>query len=289
MLCLGKSSDRPKTGARTIVTKTPMRNTSKRTDYTRRSKPAGASDSGWIWGRHAVLAAVANKRREILELKVTRNAARELPAGTDHEQVEPRAIDHALPDGAVHQGFAARARALPSESVNGVIDPTHGALLVLDQITDPHNVGAILRSAAAFGIRAVVMQDRKAPPLFGTVCKSAVGAAERVPHVSVTNIADTLLEFRKAGRHVLGLAGEAELDLATAIAAPDGKGWGPGLVLVMGSEDKGLRQRVAECCDELVRIPMTGAVESLNVSNAAAIALYEAAKWRPVRDETPSA
>ena len=80
-----------------------------------------------------------------------------------------------------------------------------------------------------------------------------------------------------------------ELDLATALAAPDGKGWGPGLVLVMGSEDKGLRQRVAECCDQLVRIPMTDTVESLNVSNAAAIALYEAAKWRPVRDETPSA
>lgn len=108
-----------------------------------------------------------------------------------------------------------------------MIDPTHGALLVLDQITDPHNVGAVLRSAAAFGIRAVIMQDRKAPPLFGTVCKSAVGAAERVAHVRVTNIADTLLEFRKAGRHVLGLAGEAELDLATALAAPDGKGWGP--------------------------------------------------------------
>ncbi|MFY0638995.1 MAG: 23S rRNA (guanosine(2251)-2'-O)-methyltransferase RlmB [Maricaulis maris] len=289
MLCLGKSGDRPKTGARTIVTKTPMRNTSKRTDYSRRSKPSGTGDSGWIWGRHAVLAAVANTRREILELKVTRNAARELPDGTEHQQVEPRAIDHALPDGAVHQGFAALARALPPESVNGVIDPTHGALLVLDQITDPHNVGAVLRSAAAFGIRAVVMQDRKAPPLFGTVCKSAVGAAERVAHVRVTNIADTLLEFRKAGRHVLGLAGEAELDLSPALAAPDGKGWGPGLVLVMGSEDKGLRPRVAEACDQLVRIPMTGEVESLNVSNAAAIALYEAAKWRPVKDETPSA
>lgn len=265
------------------MTKTFMRNTAKRTDYSRRSKPAGTGDSGWVWGRHAVLAAIDNPRRKIIELMVTRNAARDLPEGTQATVTEPKAIDHALPGGAVHQGFAARVAALEPESVNGVIDPTHGALLVLDQITDPHNVGAILRSAAAFGIRAVVMQDRKAPPLFGTVCKSAVGAAERVPHVRVTNIADTLEDFRKAGRHVLGLAGESETDLADALAGSDGKGHGPGLVLVMGSEEKGLRPRVADHCDQLVRIPMTQAVESLNVSNAAAIALYEAAKWRPAR------
>ena len=265
------------------MTKTFMRNTAKRTDYSRRSKPAGTGDSGWVWGRHAVLAAIDNPRRKIIELMVTRNAARDLPEGTDANITEPKAIDHALPAGAVHQGFAAKVAALAPESVNGVIDPTHGALLVLDQITDPHNVGAILRSAAAFGIRAVVMQDRKAPPLFGTVCKSAVGAAERVPHVRVTNIADTLEDFRKAGRHVLGLAGESETDLADALAGSDGKGHGPGLVLVMGSEEKGLRPRVADHCDQLVRIPMTQAVESLNVSNAAAIALYEAAKWRPAR------
>ena len=268
------------------MTKTFMRNTPKRTDYTRRSKPAAAGDSGWIWGRHAVLAAVANPRRRILELRVTRNAARELPEATEHTLSEPRAIDDALPAGAVHQGFAARAAALEPEHANAVTDPTHGALLVLDQITDPHNVGAILRSAAAFGIRAVIMQDRKAPPLFGTVCKSAVGAAERVPHVRVVNIADTLLDMRKAGRFVLGLAGEAELDLAEALAGPDGKGHGPGLVLVMGSEEKGLRPRVAKACDQLVRIPMSEMIESLNVSNAAAIALYEAAKWRPARGQS---
>ena len=270
------------------MTKTPMRNTPRRTDYSHRSKPAGTGDSGWIWGRHAVLAAVTNPRRRILDLKVTRNAARDLPEGAPHTVCEPRTIDNDLPAGAVHQGFAARAAALEPEHVNGIVDPTHGALLVLDQITDPHNVGAILRSAAAFGIRAVVMQDRKAPPLFGTVCKSAVGAAERVPHVRVTNIADTLTDFRKAGRFVLGLAGEGETALAEALAGPDGKGYGPGIVLVMGSEEKGLRPRVASTCDLLVRIPMTQAVESLNVSNAAAIALYEAAKWRPARSGAPS-
>lgn len=268
------------------MTKNPRRNSPKRPDYTRGSRPAGAGDSGWIWGRHAVLAAVENPRRKILELRVTRNAARDLPEGCEAQVLEPHAIDNDLPPGAVHQGFAARAAALEPEPVNAVTDPTHGIVLVLDQITDPHNVGAIMRSAAAFGVRAVVMQDRKAPPLFGTVCKSAVGAAERVPHVRVTNIADTLESFRKAGRFVLGLAGESETDLAGALAGPDGQGLGPGLVLVMGSEEKGLRPRVASACDALVRIPMTGAVESLNVSNAAAIALYEAAKWRPARPES---
>ncbi|MHA6289659.1 TrmH family RNA methyltransferase [Maricaulis sp. CAU 1757] len=269
------------------MTKNFMRNTPKRTDYTRRSGPSAANDSGWIWGRHAVLAAVANPRRRILELKATRNAARDLPEDSGVEICEPRVIDHALPAGAVHQGFAARAAALEPDHVNAITDPTHGTVLVLDQITDPHNVGAVLRSAAAFGVRAVVLQDRKAPPLFGTVCKSAVGAAERVAHVRVVNIADTLLAFRKAGRTVLGLAGEAETGLAEALAGPDGKGHGAGLVLVMGSEEKGLRPRVADACDQLVRIPISADVESLNVSNAAAIALYEAAKWRPASGGAP--
>lgn len=263
------------------MTKPFNRNTRKRTDYTRRSSPADAGKSGWIWGRHAVLAAVDNPRREIHTLHVTRNAARELSEAAEHVLTEPAEIDRLLPAGAVHQGFAAKAAALEPESVNGILDPTHGAVLVLDQVTDPHNVGAVLRSAAAFGIRAVVLQDRKAPPFFGTVCKSAVGAAERVGHVRVTNIADTLLAMRDRGRYVIGLAGESEHDLAEAIAGPDAAGRGPGLVLVMGSEEKGLRPRVAEACDQLARIPMTQNVESLNVSNAAAIALYEAAKWRP--------
>lgn len=270
------------------MAKPPMRNTPKRADYTRRSKPSETDNSGWIWGRHAVLAAVENPRRKIISLHATRNAARDLPDDAGAEVCEPRHIDHVLPAGAVHQGFAAKVEALPAEPVAAVADPTHGALLVLDQITDPHNVGAILRSAAAFGARAVVMQDRKAPPLFGTVCKSAVGAAERVAHVRVTNIADTLQTFRDAGRHVLGLAGESETDIADALAGPDGKGLGPGVVLVLGSEDKGLRPRVADHCDALVRIPMSGNVESLNVSNACAIALYEMAKWRPAKGGAPS-
>jgi 23S rRNA (guanosine2251-2'-O)-methyltransferase len=261
-----------------------MRNTPNRPDYTRRSSPYETAKDGWIWGRHAVLAAVENPRRQIIEIRATRNAARELPETVTPVICEPKEIDRFLPGGAVHQGFAVHAKALEPETVRGVTDPTHGLVLVLDQITDPHNVGAIMRSAAAFGVRAIVMQDRKAPPLFGTVCKSAVGAAERVSHVRVTNIANTLINFREAGRHVIGLAGDADTELSEALSGPAGAGHGASLVLVLGSEDKGLRQRVAENCDQLVKIPMSGEIESLNVSNAAAIALFEAAKWRPVRE-----
>lgn len=225
-----------------------------------------------------MLAALANPRRKRLRLAVTRNAESELPAGVAAQVMLPAEIDALLPPGAVHQGFALLAAALEGESLNAVADPTHGLLLVLDQVTDPQNAGAIFRSAAAFGARAVIMQDRKAPPLAGALAKAAVGAAETVPHVRVTNIADAILDLRKAGRFTVGLAGEAQLALHEALAGPDGKGQGPGLVLVLGAEDKGLRPRVAESCDLLARIPTTGAVESLNVSTAAAVALYEA--WR---------
>jgi len=251
-------------------------------------KPAGEGPvEGWIWGRHAVIAALESPRRQALELRVTKNALREIPESVDPQIVQesaPRHLDSTLPDGAVHQGFALRARALEPEPLQAVADPTHGVLIVLDQVTDPHNVGAVMRSAAGFGARAVILQDRKAPPLFGTVCKSAVGAAERIGHVRVVNIADALIALREAGRRVIGLDGTAETDLAAALAEDGGPGRaGPGAVLVLGSEDKGLRPRVAESCDLLARIPISAGVESLNVSNAAAIALYEATKNRPAR------
>lgn len=241
---------------------------------------------GWIWGRHAVLAALANPRRVLLSLHVTRNSAKDLDdamqARIAPQIEEPAEISARLPDTAVHQGFALKAKALDAEPVQAVLDPTHGLLVVLDQITDPHNVGAIFRSAAAFGARAIIMQDRKSPPLFGTVCKSAVGCAEKVGHVEVTNIADTLKTFREEGRFVIGLAGEAEMTLAAAVqAGADTMGRTTGLVIVLGSEDKGLRPRVADHCDVLARIPMGPKAESLNVSNAAAVALYEASRHDP--------
>ncbi len=241
----------------------------------------GESDptEGWIWGRHAVLAALANPRRKILSLHVTRNAADEL-ADADLKRASlepPHEIASHLPDGAVHQGFAAKAKALESESLNAVMEPTHGLLVVLDQITDPQNVGAIFRSAAAFGARAVIMQDRKSPPMFGALCKTAVGCAETVPFIEVTNIADTLIDLAKAGRFSVGLAGEAQASLGEAVAHHAG----PGLVLVLGAEDTGLRPRVAEHCDVLARIPMGPKAESLNVSAAAAVALYECSRHDP--------
>ncbi len=220
---------------------------------------------------------LANPRREALSVHVSRNAERELPEPVKRQVMLPAEIDALLPEGAVHQGFAIKARALEPAGLKSVADPTHGLLVLLDQITDPHNVGAILRSAVAFNARAVILQDRKSPPFFGTVCKSAVGAAEAIEHVRVTNIADSLLRLREAGRFVVGLAGEAELPLASAVEQRAG----PGLVLVMGAEDKGLRPRVAESCDVLARIPMSPKAESLNVSNAAAVALYEASRHDP--------
>ncbi|MFW6299478.1 MAG: 23S rRNA (guanosine(2251)-2'-O)-methyltransferase RlmB [Oceanicaulis sp.] len=242
-------------------------------------KGGSAPDEGWIWGRHAVLAALANPRREVLSLHVTRNAADDLSdADLKRASLEPpHEIASRLPEGAVHQGFAAKAKALRPESLNAVSEPTHGLLVVLDQITDPQNVGAIFRSAAAFGVRAVIMQDRKSPPIFGALCKTAVGCAETVPFVQVTNIADTLIDFAKAGRFCVGLAGEADTALGDAIGANAG----PGLVLVLGAEGEGLRPRVAEHCDVLARIPMGAKAESLNVSAAAAVALYECSRHDP--------
>lgn len=255
------------------------RNSEKRPPAARRAgRPAGANE-GWIWGRHAVLSALANPRRKALSLHVTRNAAADLSEAdrAKAEIVQPGAISARLPDGAVHQGFALKAASLEAEPLAAVSDATHGLLVVLDQITDPQNVGAVFRSAAAFGARAVILQDRKAPPLFGAVCKAAVGCVETVPHVKVTNIADTLQALRDKGRYAIGLAGEAKAALADETAANAG----PGLVLVLGAEGTGLRPRVAEHCDALARIPMGAKAESLNVAAAAAIALYEASRFDP--------
>ena len=258
---------------------TPRRNTEKRPGAARRAARPNSANEGWIWGRHAVLAALANPRRKTLDLQVTRNASADLD-DVDRKTariVLPAEISARLPEGAVHQGFALKATALEPETFNAVAANTHGLLVVLDQITDPQNVGAVFRSAAAFGARAVIMQDRKAPPLFGTVCKASVGCVETVPHVRVTNIADTLKALTEEGRHAIGLAGDVETSLASEVEANAG----PGLVLVLGAEGAGLRPRVAEHCSVLARIPMGPKAESLNVAAAAAIALYEASRFDP--------
>jgi 23S rRNA (guanosine2251-2'-O)-methyltransferase len=226
----------------------------------------------WIWGVHASLAALANPARRIERVIATRNAAVRLPAGVDVQVLDPDAMEGMLPPGAVHQGLAVRARPLEPLSLEEACAPAEArAVIVLDQITDPQNVGAIFRSAAAFSARAIVMQDRKSPPLTGVLAKAAAGAVELVAHVRAVNIARAVESLRDMGYVALGLAGEADFELRQAL--DDGRP----AALVLGAEGKGLRPAVLAACERAVRISIDPKMESLNVSNAAAIALYETA------------
>ncbi|MBL8559792.1 MAG: 23S rRNA (guanosine(2251)-2'-O)-methyltransferase RlmB [Hyphomonadaceae bacterium] len=228
---------------------------------------------------HATLAALANPVRKIERLVASRNAAERLPpqraAGVSAEVLEPEAIDRLLPPGAVHQGLAVRAAPLEPDDLLAIALPVDGRpVLILDGVTDPQNVGAIFRSAAAFGARAIVMQDRKSPPLTGALAKAAAGAIEIVPHARVVNIARAVEELAEAGYVTVGLEGEADMSLAQALddLRP--------AAIVLGAEGKGLRDLVAKSCDVRARIPIAPQMESLNVSVAAAVALYEAARTK---------
>ena len=243
-------------------------------------------EEGWLWGVHAVEAAAANPARRLLRLLASPERARALgerlagrgeDASVRLEVMEPAEIARLLPPGAVHQGLALRAEPLEELGLDDVAEPAQGLILLLDQVTDPQNVGAILRSAEAFGARAVVMQDRRAPPLSGAAAKAAAGAVERVPVVRVVNLSRALDRLADLGWRAVGLAGEADVDLGQAL---DG---GP-TVLVLGSEGEGLRRLVAEHCEALARIPMAGGAQSLNVAAAAAVALYAAAGARAARE-----
>ncbi|RAK62271.1 23S rRNA (guanosine(2251)-2'-O)-methyltransferase RlmB [Phenylobacterium kunshanense] len=232
----------------------------------------------WIWGWHPVEAALANPRRGApLKLVATPDKARQIEARFGKlptlEIADAHQIGLSLPQGAVHQGVAMRPAPLEEAAVTD-FEPKPGAVvLMLDQVTDPQNVGAILRSAAAFGAVGMVLQDRNAPKLTGALAKAAAGAVEQVPVARVVNLSRALDELTRSGWRAVGMAGEAERALAEVL---DG---GP-TVIVMGSEGEGLRRLVAEHCDELARIPMPGGFESLNVSAAAAVALYEASRRR---------
>lgn len=222
-----------------------------------------------------MLAALANPKRKIERLLVTRNTAPRLPPGLAHDLVEPADIERRLPPGAVHQGFALKAAPLPEHTWEEIALPLDGRpLLVLDQVTDPQNVGAAFRCAAAFGARGLILQDRHAPPMTGALAKAAVGAIEVAPMARVVNIARTLEALGDAGYVCVGLAGEAETELAEVLAD-----FRPA-ALVIGAEDKGLRPLVARACERLARIPISPAMESLNAGVAAAIALYEHGRSR---------
>ena len=228
-----------------------------------------------LWGRHAVEAALTNPNRRHRKLWATREGVEsldgELPPGFPLEYADVQDLARLVARDAPHQGLVLECDPLPELHLADVMDADPARpLVVLDQVTDPHNVGAILRSAAAFGAAAVVTQDRHAPPEGGVLAKSASGALEIVPWVRVVNLARALEDMAAAGYWRIGLAGEAADEFAAALPA------GP-VALVLGAEGEGLRHNIAAHCDNLARLPMTGAIESLNVSNAAAIALYAVA------------
>jgi 23S rRNA (guanosine2251-2'-O)-methyltransferase len=237
----------------------------------RRSGPRTA-DSGRIvlFGLHAVEAALSNPRRPVHALRATENAAHRLAPliaerGLTPERVIPKDLDRQLGPDTVHQGVALEAGQLEPLTLDDV--GTDGTLLVLDQVTDPHNVGAALRSAAAFGASGLVLTERHSPPLSGTLAKSASGALDLVPIVQVKNLAEALAELGERGVLRVGLAEQADAALEeTALTRP--------LALVLGAEGKGLRQLTRERCDVLCRITTASTLASLNVSNAAAIALH---------------
>jgi 23S rRNA (guanosine2251-2'-O)-methyltransferase len=231
------------------------------------------SGPGWIWGLHAGLAVLGNPARKIERVIASRNAQGHLQAlvakGLKIEVLEPDAIDRMMPPGAVHQGMAVRAQPLEVQAIEDACGPADGRpVLVLDQITDPQNVGALFRSAAAFNARAVVLQDRKAPPLTGALAKAAAGAIETVAEVRVVNIARAVEQLGEMGYHTVALAGDGRETIGQAVRGA------AQCALVLGAEGKGLRPLVAERCLSHARIDIAPAMESLNVSVAGAIALY---------------
>ncbi len=234
---------------------------------------AGRASTGQVrlWGRHAVEAALRNPERNHRKLWATREGVAsldgELPPDFPVEWAEVADLGRLVARDAPHQGLVLECAPLEDVFLDDVIGDANAPIVVLDQVTDPHNVGAILRSAAGFGAAAIVTQDRHAPPESGVVAKSASGALEIVPWVRVVNLARTLDELAEAGYWRIGLAGEADATLAEAL--PTGR-----VALVLGAEGEGLRHNIAGHCDALARLPISDAMESLNVSNAAAIALY---------------
>jgi 23S rRNA (guanosine2251-2'-O)-methyltransferase len=236
----------------------------------RHDRSASSDGPAILYGWHTVAAALNNPQRRIRKLLLTENAARRL--ADEHidtrvtpEIMRPDQIDRLLGPDAVHQGLLAEADPLPSPDLDSLAQD--GMVLVLDQITDPHNVGAILRSAAAFAVKAIVTTARHSPEATGVLAKSASGALELVPFVTVQNLARALSQLNDAGFLTVGLDSEGSENLsAVPLHQP--------LALVLGAEGKGLRQLTRETCSVVARLDMPGEIKSLNVSNAAVLALY---------------
>ena len=234
----------------------------------------GVGNKPRFWGRHAVTAALANPERVVRKVYATQEALAglDIPSAMSIVRAEVADLGRLVPADAPHQGVVADVEPLEEIWLGDLLatgkDDTR-PLVVLDQVTDPHNVGAILRSAAAFDALGIVTQDRHAPPESGALARAASGALETVPWIRVVNLARALEEIAEAGFWRIGLAGDATSELKDAL--------GPQRVaLVLGAEGPGMRHNVRDHTDALVRLPISEAVESLNVSNAAAIALYAA-------------
>jgi 23S rRNA (guanosine2251-2'-O)-methyltransferase len=256
------------------------------------ARPARERGAGWIYGRHAVATALANPQRRWRRLAVIAAHAAEAAAlvaeaGAERlgakegaadpvEVLDPGALDLLLPEGAVHQGWALQVEPLDPADLDDVlraaeVSSGRAVIVMLDQVSDPHNVGAVLRSAAAFGAAAVIVAEHGAPPATATLAKAASGALDIVPLVRVVNLARALERLKEAGFWSCGLDEGAPEPLSSLDL-------GPRVVLVLGSEGGGLRRLVREHCDYLARLPTRPELPSLNVSNAAAVALYELAR-----------
>jgi 23S rRNA (guanosine2251-2'-O)-methyltransferase len=239
----------------------------------KRSHPHGSPNRPRLWGKHAVAAALDNPARKVLRAWATRDAAAamQFPKGVPVTFADVADLGRLVPHDAPHQGVVIETEPLEDIWLGDVLGdaPERALLLVLDQVTDPHNVGAILRSAAAFGAVGIVTQDRHSPPESGALAKAASGALERVPWARVVNLARALEEIGEAGFWRVGLAGDAPMDLKEALGPPR-------IALVLGAEGPGLRPNTREHCDALARLPISAEIDSLNVSNAAAVALYAA-------------
>ena len=226
----------------------------------------------WLYGHHAVVAALQNPNREKVQLKMTKESV--LPdkiiGKTNAQVVSRQEIDALSGPNAVHQGLALQVKPLPPKTLNDILEkiPQKAVILILDQVTDPHNIGAILRSAAAFDALAVVIPDAGAPEESGTLAKSACGALEIVPLIRVTNLARSMQQLKDAGFWCLGLDGYAKEYISD-------KKLPARTAFILGSEGDGMRRLTAENCDYTIKLPMSDKMESLNVSNAAAVALYE--------------
>jgi len=246
-----------------------------------RARRGAAPEGYWLFGLHAVADALRNPDRSKLSLVVTRNAADRLAAAIAAAGLEPRIADARrfdvpLDPQSVHQGAALEVLPLAWGSLSEVCAPRDAAptVLLLDRVTDPHNVGAILRSAEVFAARAVLAPARHSAPETGALAKAASGALERQPYLRVPNLARAIEALRGMGYAVLGLDGAADTDLEAALAAAAARP----VALVLGAEGAGLRPLTRTLCDVLVRIPTRGPFGSLNVSNAAAVGLYAAAR-----------